>query len=90
MLHPSEDHTDRTMQIKIGLTFMIPQERGLSSAVLKGFDMAAGKFVICMDGDLQHPPEKVPEFLQVRAMYACNQIKDKCSHIVQYRSTFFT
>ena len=29
--------------------------------------MAAGRFVVCMDGDLQHPPEKVPEFLKVLA-----------------------
>jgi hypothetical protein len=27
--------------------------------------MAQSKYVICMDGDLQHPPEKVPEFLKV-------------------------
>ena len=41
-------------------------ERGLSSAVLKGFEMAQGDKMVCMDGDLQHPPEKVPEFLKVR------------------------
>jgi len=39
-------------------------ERGLSSAVLKGFEMAQGDKMVCMDGDLQHPPEKVPEFLK--------------------------
>lgn len=41
-------------------------ERGLSSAVLRGFDdaVAAGaSAVVCMDADLQHPPEDVPRFL---------------------------
>jgi len=36
-------------------------ERGLSSAVLKGFDSAKGRVLVCMDGDLQHPPECVPD-----------------------------
>lgn len=35
-------------------------ERGLSSAVMKGFYEAKGEYVICMDADLQHPPESVP------------------------------
>jgi dolichol-phosphate mannosyltransferase len=41
-------------------------ERGLSSAVLRGFDdgVAAGaQALVCMDADLQHPPEDVPHFL---------------------------
>ncbi|AMD20399.1 HDL345Wp [Eremothecium sinecaudum] len=40
-------------------------ERGLSSAVLKGFYDAKGKYLICMDADLQHPPESVPSMLQL-------------------------
>lgn len=36
-------------------------ERGLSSAVLKGFNEAKGEYLICMDADLQHPPESVPQ-----------------------------
>ncbi|QLQ78639.1 hypothetical protein HG537_0A08870 [Torulaspora globosa] len=38
-------------------------ERGLSSAVLKGFREAKGQYLICMDADLQHPPESVPQLL---------------------------
>jgi len=38
-------------------------ERGLSSAVIRGFDDGKGKVLLCMDADLQHPPEKVPELL---------------------------
>lgn len=39
-------------------------ERGLSSAVLKGFSIAKGNRLVCMDADLQHPPEKVPDMLR--------------------------
>jgi dolichol-phosphate mannosyltransferase len=39
-------------------------ERGLSSAVLRGFNEARGKLLLCMDADLQHPPESVPEMLK--------------------------
>lgn len=39
-------------------------ERGLSSAVLRGFREARGRVLACMDADLQHPPEAVPALLQ--------------------------
>ncbi len=39
-------------------------ERGLSSAVLKGFEEAKGDILIVMDADLSHPPEKIPEFIE--------------------------
>ncbi|MFN7811615.1 MAG: glycosyltransferase [Planctomycetia bacterium] len=32
-------------------------ERGLSSAVLRGFAAAAGRCLACMDADLSHPPQ---------------------------------
>lgn len=32
-------------------------ERGLSSAVLRGFEAAAGGCLACMDADLSHPPQ---------------------------------
>ncbi|KAF0972620.1 hypothetical protein FDP41_008869 [Naegleria fowleri] len=35
-------------------------EKGLSSAVLRGFNEAKGDYLLCMDADLQHPPEDVP------------------------------
>lgn len=38
---------------------------GLSSAVIKGFEQASGNFLICMDGDGSHPPEKIPELVKV-------------------------
>ncbi|KZT03703.1 glycosyltransferase family 2 protein [Laetiporus sulphureus 93-53] len=38
-------------------------ERGLSSAVVRGFQEAQGDNLLCMDADLQHPPEFVPQML---------------------------
>lgn len=38
-------------------------ERGLSSAVVRGFQEALGDSMLCMDADLQHPPEYVPAML---------------------------
>jgi dolichol-phosphate mannosyltransferase len=35
-------------------------ERGLSSAVVAGFEKAAHEVLVCMDADLSHPPESVP------------------------------
>ena len=31
-------------------------ETGLATAVLKGFSLAKGEYMACMDADLQHPP----------------------------------
>lgn len=38
-------------------------ERGLASAVIKGFEFASGNVIAVMDGDLSHPPEKIPELV---------------------------
>jgi len=35
--------------------------RGLSSAVLLGFELAKYQVILCMDADLQHEPESVPD-----------------------------
>jgi len=39
-------------------------ERGLSSAVIAGFKAAQGALLLCMDADLQHPPEVAPNLLK--------------------------
>lgn len=39
-------------------------EGGLSSAVILGMQLATNDFVVVMDGDLQHPPELVPELIK--------------------------
>ncbi len=39
-------------------------ERGLSGAVLRGFREAEGGVLVCMDADLSHPPEALPELVR--------------------------
>jgi len=39
-------------------------ERGLSSAVIRGFQEAEGEMLVCMDADLSHPPEAVPRMIE--------------------------
>ncbi len=36
---------------------------GQTSALAAGFDHSQGEFVIAMDGDLQHDPEEIPNFI---------------------------
>ncbi len=38
-------------------------DRGLSSAVIAGMQHAQGELLICMDADLSHPPESIPELV---------------------------
>ena len=40
------------------------RNRGLSSAVIEGFNVARGEMVACMDADLQHDPLILPRMLQ--------------------------
>jgi len=40
---------------------------GQEAAMIAGIDHACGKAVICMDSDLQHPPEIIPEMLRINA-----------------------
>jgi dolichol-phosphate mannosyltransferase len=47
-------------------------ERGLSSAVIRGFQEARGELLICMDADLSHPPEEIPTLLE----YLCSNKAD--------------
>ncbi|NLX53677.1 MAG: glycosyltransferase family 2 protein [Planctomycetaceae bacterium] len=65
----SQDGTDEVVQIleleghPIRLITRVG-ERGLSTAVLRGFDVAQGTVLVCMDADLSHPPEKLPEMIR--------------------------
>jgi dolichol-phosphate mannosyltransferase len=42
-------------------------ERGLSSAVIRGFSEANGQVFVCLDADLSHPPEAIPRLLECLA-----------------------
>ena len=60
-----DDSPDRTWEIARSLTAQYPalrvmrreQERGLSSAVIRGWQIARGEVLAVIDADLQHPPE---------------------------------
>ena len=38
--------------------------RGLSPAVIDGFRLARGKYLVCLDADLSHPPETIPAMVE--------------------------
>ncbi|MCB9851438.1 MAG: polyprenol monophosphomannose synthase [Phycisphaerales bacterium] len=41
--------------------------RGLSTAVVEGVQAATGEVLVCMDADLSHPPEAVPQLVAALA-----------------------
>ena len=47
----------RVLVIKLRRNF------GQTSALAAGFDHAQGEFILAMDGDLQHDPDEIPQFL---------------------------
>jgi glycosyltransferase involved in cell wall biosynthesis len=48
----------RVMVVKLRRNF------GQTSALAAGFDHASGKFILAMDGDLQHDPTDIPAFIE--------------------------
>jgi dolichol-phosphate mannosyltransferase len=40
------------------------KDKGIGSAVIDGIDVARGEYVLTMDADFSHPPEKIPEILK--------------------------
>ncbi|MGZ4489530.1 MAG: glycosyltransferase [Nocardioidaceae bacterium] len=57
----------RTSRVDVQLMHRDPEDRdgGLGGAVLAGLRRAGGQWAVVMDGDLQHPPELVPELVAV-------------------------
>jgi dolichol-phosphate mannosyltransferase len=70
LLVVDDDSPDRTWEIAKGLSDRYPylqvirrQERGLSTAVIRGWQAARGEVLGVIDGDLQHPPEILVKLL---------------------------
>ena len=66
-----DDSPDKTWEFAQSLSSRYPvkvirrtEEKGLSSAVIRGFKEAEGDVFVVMDADLQHPPEKIPELIR--------------------------
>ena len=66
-----DDSPDGTWQVGVELTQTFPSvkvmrrvgEKGLSSAVIRGWQVAQGELLGVMDADLQHPPEVLLELI---------------------------
>ena len=66
-----DDSPDRTWELAATLTADYPQlrvmrrqgEKGLSTAVIRGWQVASGEILGVIDGDLQHPPEVMVKML---------------------------
>ncbi len=71
LLLVDDGSSDRTQVILKDICRLDPRVVGLrlrrnfgqTSALVAGFDHAQGEFVIAMDGDLQHQPEDIPQFI---------------------------
>jgi len=48
------------------------KERGLATAVMKGFELAKGDICLVMDADLSHPVEKIPEMISPIIQRQCD------------------
>ncbi|WP_017654717.1 glycosyltransferase [Fortiea contorta] len=67
-----DDSPDCTWEVARSLVTEYPQlrvmrrqqERGLSSAVIRGWQVARGEILAVIDGDLQHPPEVLTQLLR--------------------------
>ncbi|WP_347272411.1 glycosyltransferase [Leptolyngbya sp. FACHB-36] len=67
-----DDSPDETWRVAQDLTAEFPQlrvmrrehERGLSTAVIRGWQAARGQILGVIDGDLQHPPETLLKLLE--------------------------
>ncbi|RZI87291.1 MAG: glycosyltransferase, partial [Microbacterium sp.] len=51
-------------EIPVRLIHRTQHTGGLGGAVVEGFRAARSEVCLIMDGDLQHPPEKIPEMLE--------------------------
>lgn len=68
-----DNSPDRTWEIAQSLTAEYPQlrvmrrldERGLSTAVIRGWQVAKGEILGVIDADLQHPPEVLLQMLAI-------------------------
>jgi dolichol-phosphate mannosyltransferase len=70
-----DDSKDRTWEVALELTRRYPKlrvmrrqgERGLSTAVIRGWQVARGSILAVIDADLQHPPEVTAKLFEEMA-----------------------
>jgi dolichol-phosphate mannosyltransferase len=60
-----EEIVDRFSQGGLPVRIIVRMnERGLSSAVICGFQEAKGDVLVCMDADMSHPPTVIPQLVE--------------------------
>src|SRR4051812_30013489 len=67
-----DNSKDNTVEVSAELAKTYPlilmtrtqPKNGLGGAVLHGMEAATGEYLVCMDADLQHPPERLPALLE--------------------------
>jgi len=66
-----DDSPDKTWKVASDLSKKYPvkvvrrtEEKGLSTAVIRGIQESKNDILVVIDADLQHPPEKVPELIK--------------------------
>ncbi|MFO7975784.1 MAG: glycosyltransferase, partial [Candidatus Hydrogenedentota bacterium] len=70
LLIMDDDSRDETEAVVNGLAapwirLVVRQEdRGLSPAVVDGMRLAKNQVLVCMDADLSHPPEAIPDLVE--------------------------
>ena len=63
----SKDNTKQICEKYKNVTFLDRSKnkvKGLTASVVDGINKTKTKYFVCMDGDLQHPPEKLGEFYE--------------------------
>ncbi len=67
-----DNSPDKTYNVALELSNRYPvrvivreRKMGLASAAVTGFSAARGRYVVLIDADLQHPPEKIPEMISL-------------------------
>jgi dolichol-phosphate mannosyltransferase len=68
-----DNSPDETWKVAAGIQDVYPQllvfrrehERGLSSAVVRGWQVATGDILATINADFQHPPELLPKMLEL-------------------------
>ncbi len=67
-----DNSPDMTYRTAISLSNRYPvrvivreRKQGLASAATTGFSAARGRYIVLMDADLQHPPDRIPEMIRL-------------------------
>ncbi|HET9056460.1 MAG TPA: glycosyltransferase family 2 protein [Chitinophagaceae bacterium] len=72
-------HEERIKCVSLSRNF------GHQNATLAGLNYASGKYIITMDGDLQHPPTLIPEMIRnMKQGFDIVFTKKKCTEKVNY------